>query len=490
MNISIKLITSTIMVTILIVIVTAIIFSRFQLIEKFRLNTIEPNAKATTQIIVNNLLCKNPLMFNLLNNKSITQLYQDNKFLELIDNIKDLFTHLPILKTNIYSNQGIKLFSNNNIQINDLNHFDDNKLINLLSLRNILKKFNELFLNSTSDYASLTSRYIFDSYIEDQIKSKTLIVINVPIIFENKLQANLELFYDISQEWRNLVILQNCLIIVSILFFASFIMAFFINAARFESLIEKQHDINLELITAKDNALAESDAKSKFLANVSHELRTPLNAIIGFSEIIKGQSLGPLNNQQYLDYINDIYNSGSHLLSLINDILDYSKATAEKLKVESIEVDLGKILAAAIRLVTPRAKEAEVILIEEFPSELVIIKADPKRLKQAILNLLSNSVKFTPKNGKVTLKAWVDKSTSLVNIQVIDTGIGIADHNISKAMSTFGQVDNTLSRKYEGTGLGLPLTKKLVELMQGEFNLVSELGFGTIVTLSFPYNIN
>jgi two-component system cell cycle sensor histidine kinase PleC len=253
-------------------------------------------------------------------------------------------------------------------------------------------------------------------------------------------------------------------------------------------MIEKQHEVNLELAEAKEKAEVESSEKSKFLANISHELRTPLNAIIGFSEIIKTESLGPVGNQQYKDYANDINNSGTHLLSLINDILDYSKAAAEKLKVESIELDVTKILTTSMRLVKPRAEEAKVNLVEDISKETLILVADPKRLKQAVLNLLSNSVKFTPENGSVTMSAWIDHKANILNIQVKDTGIGIADNDISKAMSTFGQVDSKLSRKYEGTGLGLPLTKKLVELMKGKFNIQSELGFGTTVTLSFPYS--
>jgi len=175
------------------------------------------------------------------------------------------------------------------------------------------------------------------------------------------------------------------------------------------------------------------------------------------------------------------------LLSVINDILDFSKAAADKLQVDKIELDLNKLASSSMRFVKPRADEASVKLIEDFPAEHVIIYADPKRLKQALLNLLSNSVKFTPAEGSVTLAIRKNVIEKLVYISVTDTGIGMSDQDIPKALSSFGQVDNKLSRKYEGTGLGLPLTKKLVELMSGKFDLKSSPGKGTTVTIVFEY---
>ena len=200
------------------------------------------------------------------------------------------------------------------------------------------------------------------------------------------------------------------------------------------------------------------------------------------------ETYGKMENQQYKDYINDINGSGKHLLSVINDILDFSKASADKLRVEKVELDLNKLASSSMRFVKPRADEANVQLIEKMPKEHIIIFADPKRLKQALLNLLSNSVKFTPSDGSVTLSIKKNNVKRLVYISVTDTGIGMSDQDIPKALSSFGQVDNTLSRKYEGTGLGLPLTKKLIELMDGKFDLQSKPDKGTKVTLTFEYS--
>lgn len=254
---------------------------------------------------------------------------------------------------------------------------------------------------------------------------------------------------------------------------------------RAEAIIARQHEVNLELTAAASAAEAQSRDKSQFLANISHELRTPLNAIIGFSEIIKNEA-GHLLSESHQSFIRDIHNSGKHLLSLINDILDYSKAEAGKLQVDWIESDMGKIIRNSLRMVMPRAEAAQVMLVEEVPSEPMVAVTDGKKLKQVLLNLLSNAVKFTPAGGEVRCALWEDITTHQIVIQVKDTGIGIAPKDISKVMMPFGQVDSALSRKYEGTGLGLPLARKFVELMEGKFTIESELNRGTTITIHLP----
>jgi two-component system cell cycle sensor histidine kinase PleC len=259
-----------------------------------------------------------------------------------------------------------------------------------------------------------------------------------------------------------------------------------IGSKKAEHFFEKQQELSVELVAARSSAEADSKSKSQFLANVTHELRTPLNAIIGFSEIISSEAMGPINNEQYKEFIKDIHTSGVHLLSLINDILDFSKAEANKLDVILEDLDLTKIATICLRMVSTRAEEAKVKLKEELPAEHILVKLDSKRVKQVILNLLSNAVKFTAENGDVTLKIGKNIELKEVLIQVRDTGIGMAPQDLARALAPFGQIDSKLSRKREGTGLGLPLTKKLVELMQGKFDIKSEVGIGTTVTLTFP----
>jgi signal transduction histidine kinase len=218
---------------------------------------------------------------------------------------------------------------------------------------------------------------------------------------------------------------------------------------------------------------------------MSHELRTPLNAIIGFSDIIKGETFGPVGSVKYRDYAEDINASGQHLLELINDILDLSKVEggAEELHEEDIEIH--NLSRAIFTLVEGRAGRGNIKLKLDLADELPLLYADKRRLKQILVNLLGNAIKFTHAGGQVTLKAWCQADSGFV-FQVADTGIGIAAEDIPKALMRFGQVDSNLNRQHEGTGLGLPLTKSLVELHGGSLHLQSQVDVGTTVTLHFP----
>ncbi|MEE9210455.1 MAG: ATP-binding protein, partial [Kiloniellales bacterium] len=237
--------------------------------------------------------------------------------------------------------------------------------------------------------------------------------------------------------------------------------------------------------TAKEQAEVANRTKSEFLANMSHELRTPLNAIIGFSELIESEILGPVGNGSYRDYAGDIRESGRHLLDLINDILDLSKVESgsDELLEESIEV--AEATRSVLMMVKRRAEKGGVELETEVPDDLPPLRADSRKLKQILVNLLSNGVKFTDTGGRVTLRAWCRPDSGHV-FQIVDTGIGISLQDIPKALSPFQQIDSELNRKYEGTGLGLPLTKALVELHGGTLDLQSQVGIGTTVTVRFP----
>jgi signal transduction histidine kinase len=239
-----------------------------------------------------------------------------------------------------------------------------------------------------------------------------------------------------------------------------------------------------ELRVAKEAAEAANRAKSEFLATMSHELRTPLNAVIGFSELMATQAFGPLA-QQYCDYARDINASGTHLLAIINDILDLSKAEAGKLELAEDDIDVGRALEATLRIVKPRAAAAGIALETAIPAELPALWGDERKFRQIFINLLSNAVKFTPKDGRIEVAARVAGDGRL-EIAVVDNGIGIAAEDIPKALEPFRQLDNRLSRQYEGTGLGLPLTAAMVRLHQSELRIESEPGSGTTVTVAFP----
>jgi len=240
-----------------------------------------------------------------------------------------------------------------------------------------------------------------------------------------------------------------------------------------------------DLKTARDEAETASLAKSEFLAAMSHELRTPLNAIIGFSDVMKEETLGAMGSALYRDYANDINSSGLHLLSLINDVLDLSKVESgmEVLHEEVLNVPL--VIDTVVRLVSRHAEVSGIVLEQDLPEGLPGLRADERKVKQILTNLVSNAVKFTTAGGRVTIQARCGASGGYV-FEVADTGIGIAPKDIPKALTQFVQVDSVLNRKHQGTGLGLPLAKTLVELHGGTLQLKSELGIGTKVTLCFP----
>jgi signal transduction histidine kinase len=241
-----------------------------------------------------------------------------------------------------------------------------------------------------------------------------------------------------------------------------------------------------ELELARNAANEANRGKSQFLANMSHELRTPLNAINGFSELMLKEALGPIQPAKYGEYVDYISQSGRHLLSLLNDILDLSKVEAGKMELNVEAVPTQQVAYAAIEGVRTMAAERGVGLKTSIDVKCPILHADPRALRQVLLNLLSNAVKFTPSAGSVALAfSWSDAG---VDIAVIDTGIGMTENEVSKALELYGQVESDLARKQSGSGLGLPIAKALTELHGGRLTLISEKDRGTTAKVNFPWH--
>lgn len=260
------------------------------------------------------------------------------------------------------------------------------------------------------------------------------------------------------------------------------------NISHFISIHEDitEQKLNEErMIQARSQAEIANRAKSEIMANMSHELRTPLNAIIGFSATMNEQIFGPVGNEKYEEYAQYIHSSGTHLLEVINDILDVSAVEAGKLELNEDDINLSDTLEAALRIVATKAQDGDVTLKGLSQGALPLVRADQRRIKQVCLNLLSNAVKFTPAGGQVSVDAYSEENGDLV-LCFSDTGIGMDDNELAKAMTQFGQVDSSHTRKHDGSGLGLPLTKGLIELHGGTMTLLSKPGNGTKVSVTIP----
>ena len=249
--------------------------------------------------------------------------------------------------------------------------------------------------------------------------------------------------------------------------------------------LQREVDANQAVKEALGAAEMASRTKSQFLANMSHELRTPLNAVIGFSEIMEAQMFGPLGSPQYKEYATDIKTSGKHLLGIVNDVLDLSKVEAGRIELKETVIEIPELLASCERLVKESARAGELELAFKIFPDLPYLMADQRLVKQVLVNLLSNAVKFTHQGGEILVTATTAPGVAC-RIEVRDNGIGMLPAHIDKALQPFAQIENAAQSNHKGTGLGLPLSKSLVELHGGTFEIESQLGAGTKIIVTFP----
>ncbi|MFZ5692025.1 MAG: histidine kinase dimerization/phospho-acceptor domain-containing protein [Pseudomonadota bacterium] len=244
-------------------------------------------------------------------------------------------------------------------------------------------------------------------------------------------------------------------------------------------------DVEREMTTARQDAEKASAAKSEFLAKISHEMRTPLNAIIGFSEVMMEERFGPLGNERYRDYLKDIAASGAHLVSLLNDLLDLAKIEAGKMELSPERIDINEITQQSVAIMQAQANRARVIVRTALSMNIPGVIADARSIRQIILNLLSNSIKFTNAGGQVIVSTATDDRGEII-LRVRDTGIGMSEKDIEAALQPFRQLTTPSRTDANGTGLGLPLTKALVEANRARFSIKSAVNAGTLVEVVFP----
>jgi two-component system cell cycle sensor histidine kinase PleC len=252
---------------------------------------------------------------------------------------------------------------------------------------------------------------------------------------------------------------------------------------RLEMQTQQLIDLAEKYSVEKSRAEAANQSKSEFLANVSHELRTPLNAIIGFSDMMRQQLFGALGHQKYLDYSRDIHDSGRYLLEVINDILDMSKIEAGRMNLVPEPLQLGELFDECLKVVTPDAASRGVE-VAQAGNRQIEVQGDRRALKQVVINLLANAVKFTPSGGRITLRAYRYRGT--VRIAIADTGIGISKHDIARLGKPFEQLENQLTKGHKGTGLGLAISRSIIEMHGGKLDIKSKVGEGTTVTCILP----
>ncbi len=255
---------------------------------------------------------------------------------------------------------------------------------------------------------------------------------------------------------------------------------------RGDQLIRTEHVRSLDLVHTVARAEAASKAKSQFLANMSHELRTPLNSVIGFAEILSSEGFGPLGDKRYLSYAKEIGDGGRNLLTIINNTLDLSKIELGTAEVTLRPVDPVAVVRGAVQQLDREIQDSGVSVSIEIDSRVPSMQSDETKLKQILLNVISNGLKFTPAGGRVTIRVIGSSDDRTVRFEIIDTGIGIAADDLPIALAPFGQVDSALNRRYQGAGLGLPLAKGLVELLDGTLKIDGTPGAGTTVVFTLP----
>jgi signal transduction histidine kinase len=421
------------------------------------------------RLLANDLRGENTTLLSRLRGLPADQLAAQPEISWLAERMTALVKDASIIRVKIYDDAGRTLFSTDRKQIGT-DESDDGGVISA----------RKGIVASEFDHANTIDAF------EGTITDRDVISSYVPIYGANReVTGVFEVYDDVTS------------FVAAINHFTIWLVAMTIGVAalangiliaivgRGDRLLQRQHEKSLELTRNVARAEAANKAKSEFLANISHELRTPLNAIIGFSDLILQKAFGPLGDARYVSYIGDIHDAGEHLLGIINNILDLTKIELGRMALKNQEAEPRELLRITARMMEPALAGRGITLDIVVPDDVPKLSIDSAKLKQCLLNLLSNAIKFSPDNSRVVL-ACRRAGPGRFGFSVADQGIGMSAEDIPIALSPFGQVDSSLSRQYEGAGLGLALAQRFSELMGGTLEIDSMLGRGTTVTITVP----
>jgi len=432
----------------------------------------EQNNATLTQAVANGLWPEYASFIASARQLGAEVLRRDPRTAALKREVTTLLQGTVVLKVKLYDARGFTVFSTDTTQIGG----DYSANPRFLSARGG-QIFSNLSFRERFDAAdgARTNRWVLSSYVPVRLSGGSGDVVGVAEIYSD--------VTDVHGYIRYVELVETLL--VGGAFFVVFLLLLWV-VWRADLKIRWQHTENLELTASKARAESAHRAKSEFLSNMSHELRTPLNAIMGFSEAIRTGVYGPTGDPRYVEYAHDIHNSGQHLLNIINDVLDLAWAESGNMPAARDPVDIVETARDAVGLLRREAESAQIELGFDAFGSSCTIETDGSKVRQILLNLLANNLKFTPAGGSVDLTVARDTRAGMVRLSVSDTGIGMRCEDLPVALAPFSQIDGSLSREYEGTGLGLPLSLKLARLLGGDLELESAPGVGTRVTFTLP----
>ncbi len=445
--------------------------SRTMAVEQLELMA-QQNNSALTQAFANGVWPRFAPFVGSAHTRSADEIVTHPETNDLNFTLKNLMAGTQVLKVKLYDLGGLTVFSTDPTQIGS-DYSQNSRFLTAFRGGTASElEFRETFNAFGTD---LENRWVLSSYVPIRKGGET-----------GAIEGVAEIYTDVSDFYAHVQRVERILIVVVAIAFGIVFLLLLGMVGRADLQIQSQHRRTLQATAATARAEAASKAQSEFLANMSHELRTPLNGIIGFSEMIRDEAMGPVGAATYKEYAEQINVSGTRLLEIISNVLDLARIEGETMPVIASSVDVTAIVREAIDSMVTEAEQAAIELSFEADQERLQIESDGIKIRQIVLNLISNGIKFTPAGGTVAIAMALSPDGGQVRITIADTGIGMREQDIPMALAPFEQIDGSLAREFGGTGLGLPLSRKLAQLLGGEIEIDSSPGKGTSVVVILP----